>query len=95
MNDSSTLTQPSHDDIAGKAKELWENYGRPAGRDEEIWFEAERLLQAPGNAPGGRQPLVDEPLQSRATTSNTTPASNSLPPARPGGSSRGSRAQRK
>lgn len=31
-----------HDDVARRARELWESYGKPAGRDEEIWLEAER-----------------------------------------------------
>lgn len=58
MNETtSTLTnfrQPSHEEISSKAREIWESYGRPAGRDEEIWLEAERQLQpaqAAQNAP--------------------------------------------
>jgi hypothetical protein len=54
MNETpSTLTnlrQPSRDEISSKARELWENYGRPAGRDEEIWLEAERQLHQPSSA---------------------------------------------
>ena len=34
----------SHDAIASRAATLWERKGRPAGRDEEIWLEAEKLL---------------------------------------------------
>lgn len=37
--------QPSHEEISRRAQELWERYGRPTGRDEEIWLEAERALQ--------------------------------------------------
>jgi hypothetical protein len=33
-----------HDDIARRAQELWERYGRPHDRDLEIWLEAERQL---------------------------------------------------
>ncbi|HWL16577.1 MAG TPA: DUF2934 domain-containing protein [Opitutus sp.] len=50
MNDTTSLTAsrtPSHEEITKKARELWESYGQPHGRDEEIWLEAERLLQAP------------------------------------------------
>lgn len=34
----------THQDISRRARELWEGYGRPTGRDEEIWLEAERQL---------------------------------------------------
>jgi DUF2934 family protein len=41
---------PSHADIAAKAAAIWERKGRPEGRDQEIWLEAERLLaQGLGN----------------------------------------------
>ncbi|HEY5227702.1 MAG TPA: DUF2934 domain-containing protein [Opitutaceae bacterium] len=35
---------PSHADIAAEATIIWERKGRPEGRDQEIWLEAERLL---------------------------------------------------
>lgn len=41
--------RPSHDEIAGRARQLWSDYGQPVGRDEEIWLEAERQLIAPGD----------------------------------------------
>jgi len=34
----------SQENISQRAKELWEGYGRPTGRDKEIWLEAERQL---------------------------------------------------
>ncbi len=34
----------SQENISQRARELWEGYGRPVGRDEEIWLEAERQL---------------------------------------------------
>lgn len=40
--------RPSHEEIAGRARQLWSDYGQPSGRDEEIWLEAERQLRAPG-----------------------------------------------
>ena len=39
-----TRTLPLHDAISAQARQLWERYGRPAGRDEEIWREAERQV---------------------------------------------------
>jgi hypothetical protein len=38
---------PTHENISRRAQELWEQYGRPSGRDEDIWLEAERQLRAP------------------------------------------------
>jgi len=37
---------PSHnpDQIAGLAYGLWEQAGRPVGRDQEFWFKAEQQL---------------------------------------------------
>jgi hypothetical protein len=40
--------RPSHEEIAGRARQLWSDYGQPSGRDEEIWLEAERQLRTPG-----------------------------------------------
>lgn len=37
--------ETAHAEIARRARELWEQEGRPAGRDEEIWLEAERQLR--------------------------------------------------
>jgi hypothetical protein len=45
--------------ISRNAQELWEKYGRPTGRDEEIWLEAERKLENQRTAPAastGRKP---------------------------------------
>lgn len=65
MNETPTTlsnTQaPSHEEISQKAKELWESYGRPAGRDEEIWLEAERSLQSPAPLPSGASEPSVEP----------------------------------
>ena len=35
---------PSSDEIAQCASELWNESGRPEGRDDAIWLEAERRL---------------------------------------------------
>ena len=37
---------PSYDEIATRARTLYEQSGFPAGRDEEFWLEAERQLRA-------------------------------------------------
>ena len=38
------MPQPSHSEIARLAAQLWETNGRPNGRDEEFWIEAERKI---------------------------------------------------
>lgn len=46
--------EPKHDEIARRAREIWENAGCQSGRDLEFWLQAERELlsskQAPLNA---------------------------------------------
>lgn len=40
-----TSKPPSEEEIGRRAKQLWEEYGKPEGRDEEFWHTAERELQ--------------------------------------------------
>jgi hypothetical protein len=35
---------PTHDQIAQRAREIWERRGCPQGQDREIWLEAEAQL---------------------------------------------------
>lgn len=47
MNPANPSTpHPSHHAIALRAAELWRQRGYPAGRDMELWLEAERQLLA-------------------------------------------------
>jgi hypothetical protein len=41
---TSLIARPSHPEIARLAAQLWEKRGRPDGRDEEIWLQAEQQL---------------------------------------------------
>ncbi|HXG48119.1 MAG TPA: DUF2934 domain-containing protein [Methylomirabilota bacterium] len=43
--DASTR-QPTHEEVARRAYELWEQRGRPQGRDVELWLEAEGQLRS-------------------------------------------------
>jgi hypothetical protein len=38
--------QPTHDQIAQRAKEIWQTKGCPSGQDKQNWLEAERQLRA-------------------------------------------------
>ncbi len=37
--------RPTHDQIAARAKAIWQAKGCPAGKDEENWREAEEQLR--------------------------------------------------
>lgn len=39
-----TTATLSHEQIAERAREIWERRGRPEGEDEKIWLEAEEQL---------------------------------------------------
>ncbi|HKO73481.1 MAG TPA: DUF2934 domain-containing protein [Bradyrhizobium sp.] len=39
---ASVLAKPTENRIRRRAREIWEENGRPSGRDEEFWFQAER-----------------------------------------------------
>jgi hypothetical protein len=36
------LAKPNQDKIRARAREIWEENGRPTGRDLEFWLQAER-----------------------------------------------------
>ncbi len=71
---AAAATDPNltHDEIAQCARELWTESGQPEGRDEAIWFEAERRLvselraaRAPAAVPQPAAcPPSDTPIQS-------------------------------
>jgi DUF2934 family protein len=39
------LARPDEANIRKRAREIWKESGRPAGRDEEFWFQAEREIR--------------------------------------------------
>lgn len=72
LNPVPTRALPLHDNIAARARELWEGYGRPAGRDVEIWLEAERqLLGTDAKVNNGPQGAVDATALAEATSGGT------------------------
>ena len=44
MNNS--LSTHSHEERSKRAEKIWQDYGKPVGRDIEIWHEAERQITA-------------------------------------------------
>ncbi|HYC70241.1 MAG TPA: host attachment protein [Opitutaceae bacterium] len=45
------MPSSSEDPVAARARQLWEQQGRPAGRDLDIWLQAERELREPESVP--------------------------------------------
>ena len=71
-----SILNPTYDEIAVRARDLWLSHGSPQGRDEEFWLEAERQLKAgmPVAKPEGSTVAA-----STTTTATTTPISTPTP----------------
>lgn len=69
---------PSHQSIAARAYSLWEQAGRPGGRDQEFWSRAESELTTPTTATGA--PPVIAPPVVRTPQSPTTALASQVPP---------------
>ncbi|HLG82879.1 MAG TPA: DUF2934 domain-containing protein [Bradyrhizobium sp.] len=52
------MANPTDDQIRARAHQLWERAGRPEGRDEEFWHQAERELQQMEDIAGQEPPAV-------------------------------------
>jgi hypothetical protein len=93
MNQATTPSSVSaretvtHEEISRHAQELWEKYGRPVGRDEEIWLEAERLLQHRGSVSAEEQTATQPEAVSEPPSPATPPPSAANRPARPSAAS--------
>ena len=62
-----TQKNTSRDEIASRAYHIWEETGRPAGRDLEHWLQAERELtsaQAIDAEPAATEPSPNAPPRS-------------------------------
>jgi hypothetical protein len=58
--------QRDHDKIRQRAYEIWDGEGRPEGRAEDYWLQAERELGASqANAPAGLKNEAGVPAQAR------------------------------
>ena len=59
------------------AYRLWEEHGRPIGRDEENWFEAERLLNGECDVEGSREGITKMEKKGQQKNSQTRRKSKS------------------
>ena len=50
------MTKPTDKEIAARAYKLWEENGRPEGKEEEFWHAAEQLLLNEDNSNPMRTP---------------------------------------
>ena len=44
------MSDPNDDRVRARAHQLWEQAGRPTGRDQEFWLQAELDLKKEGTA---------------------------------------------
>jgi hypothetical protein len=45
------MNQPTDDQIRERAHQLWELAGRPEGREQEFWYQAEREFKTGDSRP--------------------------------------------
>lgn len=58
---SGRLPDPTHEQIAALAHELWTERGSPEGSDVDIWLEAERQLRGTPARTNGGDPIPADP----------------------------------
>jgi hypothetical protein len=44
QNESTQMSKPTEEQIKVRAHELWEQAGKPEGREDEFWHQAEKEL---------------------------------------------------
>ena len=61
---NTTTSTHTHEKVSQRAQLIWQNYGRPVGRDIEIWHEAERQIggSAPAPKTDGASPEISLPM---------------------------------
>jgi hypothetical protein len=69
------MNTPTHEEVSQRARQIWQTYGQPEGRDVEIWCEAERQLlgkSTPTSPPAaesrGTSPTASASLGSTVTS---------------------------
>lgn len=83
------FTNIEHEDIAARARTIWEQQGQPEGRDLEHWLQAEvelRRERAQSDLVGSQIPLKEGMTESVATATPVAPQAAS--PKMPARSSR-------
>jgi hypothetical protein len=81
MNSPSSIT---HENIARRAHQIWEETGRPGGDEALHWLQAERELHAlhvsTGEAKPGRGKSVEPPIPGKHSSQQTPHSTNYVHP---------------
>jgi Protein of unknown function (DUF2934) len=81
MNSSSSIT---HENIARRAHQIWEETGRPEGDDALHWLQAERELHAlrerAGEAKADHGKSVEPPVSGKHSSQQTPHSTNYVHP---------------
>jgi SMC interacting uncharacterized protein involved in chromosome segregation len=65
---------PSHDEIAQRAQQLWNERGRPHGQDDAIWLEAEKQLAGKSESKSALMERVKSETAAESVVENHLPA---------------------
>lgn len=66
---------PNENEVARLAYAIWEQEGRPHGRDQQHWQEAEQLLvRRPPSSPAAPKPTLKSPPRMVAGRRTSSPA---------------------
>ncbi len=68
--------QPSHDDIARLAYELWEQNARPSGQEVQFWLQAEQRLRSSAQTAPKSAPPQGQAAAARVDAAKTPPRAN-------------------
>ena len=66
-----TEPEPANEQIAARARHLWEKGGRQLGHDLEYWLQAEEQLQAAAQR-GAAEPITSDPSPKPAAPKRAT-----------------------
>jgi hypothetical protein len=69
-----SMATPQQDQISTLAYQLWEQEGRPEGRDREHWEQAQRMLDGDRTLDGDASPEDDEDAPGALVAGHPQPA---------------------
>jgi len=75
-----TDSKPTHEQIAQRARAIFEKSGRIPGRDMENWLAAEAQLTADHKVQAGASPSSPAKLMGQSATQSSAPAINQRAP---------------
>jgi hypothetical protein len=89
---SPTHSKPNDESIRERAYHLWEQDGRPHGRDVEYWEQARALVETGAKPPKAAKPsnghAIEKPVVTRAASAKPAPVKAKAPAEAPEASKR-------